>query len=218
MTQGDDQANDRSGLKALSSNPDSTDIEHFYDDWAAQYDQNLTDWNYQAPTVAASLLKREVPVDGKILDAGCGTGLSGAALQTAGYQDITGMDLSQDSLDLAAKTGAYRQLSQVNMQELSLPYEPNTFAGLQGVGVLTYVPDTNAIRREFCRVVQPGGLIVFTQRDDLYADRNCEAVFDALEKDQVWTKVSVSEPQPYLPGNEEYSDKINVIYGVFRVS
>jgi predicted TPR repeat methyltransferase len=182
--------NDHHGLSELSAN--SQEIADYYDDWAEDYDQTLTQWNYQCPTVAAELLKREVPLDGSILDAGCGTGLSGSALRAAGFQHLTGIDISQDSLDVAVKTGAYERLLPVNLQQFPLPFDSDAFAGLLCVGVLTYVPDAVGILREFCRVVQPGGAVVFTHRDDL------------------------SEPQLYLPDNEEFSDKIKVIYCVFR--
>ncbi len=207
----------RSGLNELSANVDSEAIAQYYDQWAAEYDHDLQDWSYQAPKVAADLLHQGVPLDARVLDAGCGTGLSGLALQALGYGHITGVDISQTSLDLAAQSGAYQELMQVDMQSLSLPYDSDEFAGLQCVGVLTYVPDTDGIVREFCRVVQSGGLIVFTQRDALFAQRNDAAVLQALEDEGLWTVISVSEPQPYLPKNDDYGDKIHVIYCASRV-
>ncbi len=80
--------NDHSGLSELSA--DSREIADYYDDWAENYDQTLEQWNYQSPAVAAELLKRETPLEGDILDAGCGTGLIGSALQAAGFQHLTG--------------------------------------------------------------------------------------------------------------------------------
>ena len=207
----------RSGLNELSVNPNSGDIEQYYDQWAAEYDGDLQDWNYEAPKEAAALLRQGVPLEAKVLDAGCGTGLSGQALKAQGYTHVTGIDLSQASLDLAQQTGAYERLAQVNMQQLPLPYETDEFGGLQCVGVLTYVPDTGGIMREFCRIVRHGGLVVFTQRDDLYAQRGDAAALQALEDEGVWEKILVSEPRPYLPGNADYGDQIRVIYCAFRV-
>ncbi|MDZ7829733.1 MAG: class I SAM-dependent methyltransferase [Halofilum sp. (in: g-proteobacteria)] len=40
-----------------------------------------------------------------MLDAGCGTGLSGRALSAAGFRTIDGMDVSQRSLEIAARLG-----------------------------------------------------------------------------------------------------------------
>lgn len=152
----------RSGLNELSASADSEAIAEYYDQWAAEYDNNLRDWNYEAPRIGANLLRQGVPLDERVLDAGCGTGLSGMALQALGYEHITGIDISQISLDLAEQTGAYEHLKLVDMQSLPLPYEADEFAGLQCVGVLTYVPDTDGILREFCRVVRSGGSVMFS--------------------------------------------------------
>ena len=205
---------DHSWLNQLST--DSQEIGRYYDDWAKEYDQTLAQWKYQSPSVVADLLTQHVPLDAPILDAGCGTGLSGQALHTAGFRHITGGDLSQASLDIAAQAGVYECLTQVNMQCLPLPFDTDAFAGVACVGVLTYLPDTEALMREFCRVVRPGGLVVFTQRDDLFRERDFPGVLRGLEAEGLWEKVSVSEPQLYLPGNTEFSDQIKVIYSVFR--
>ncbi|MFT7597628.1 MAG: putative TPR repeat methyltransferase [Acidimicrobiales bacterium] len=218
MMSQDEQVGDRSGLNALSANASSADIKQYYDDWAGQYDRDLAAWNYEAPTVAANLLAGGVSADATILDVGCGTGLSGVALQLAGFQKITGVDISQSSLDLAHKTAAYLRLDQVDLHELPLSYGAAEFGGLQCVGVLSYVPDTEAILREFCRLVASGGLVVFSQRDDIYVERDYETVLQNLENGGACTLVSVSDPTPYLPENEEFGEILKVMYVVLQVS
>ena len=203
------------GLSGLSANPDSQELAAYYDAWAKDYDQTLASWNYRSPAVAAELLARQVPRGEKVLDAGCGTGLSGKALQAQGFQHVIGMDISQASLDQAAQTGAYARLVQVNMQDLPLPFEDDGIAGLLCVGVLTYLQDTEGVLQEFCRIVCPGGVVVFSQRDDLFGERDCAAVLQRLEDEGVWARVFVSEPQPYLPDHEEYADSIRSFTGFF---
>ena len=210
----DPNEQDHSWLNELST--DSQEIGKYYDDWAGDYDQTLAQWNYQSPLVVAELLHQQVSLNDPVLDAGCGTGLSGQALNAVGFRHITGTDLSQTSLDIAAQSGVYERLMQVNMQQLPLPGDADEFAGVVCVGVLTYLPDTDGLMREFCRVVQPGGLVVFTQRHDLFHERDFPGVLQGLEDEGVWEKISISEPQLYLPGNAEFSDKIKVIYSVFR--
>ena len=206
--------NDHSWLTKLST--DSQETAAYYDAWAIDYDQTLAQWNYQSPTIVASMLKQEVPPDDHVLDAGCGTGLSGKALHAAGFRRLTGIDISQASLDVAAQAGVYERLLQVNLQQVPLPLETNEFAAVQCVGVLTYVPDTAAILREFCRVAQPGGLVAFTQREDLFNERNVAGVMQTLADEGLWTPVSVSDPQAYLPGNADYADAVKVIYCLCR--
>lgn len=214
MTASPANPNDHSWLTKMST--DSEETAAYYDAWADNYDETLAQWNYRSPAIVASMLKPEVSPDDRVLDAGCGTGLSGKALHAAGFQRVTGIDISQASLDVAALTGVYERLLQVNMQQLPLPLQTGEFAAAQCVGVLTYVPDTGAILREFCRVVRPGGLIAFTQREDLFNERNVAGVLRALEDDALLTRLSVSEPKAYLPGNADYADDVKVIYCLCR--
>ena len=212
-----DGPDDQQGLDELSSNPDPHAIAEYYDAWAERYDQDVADWSYRSPAIAAQLLKREIGPDGKILDAGCGTGMTGRALRDAGLRQVEGIDISQKSLDLAAQTGAYARLTRVDMHQLPLAFEDSSFAGLQCIGVLSYLPDTEAILREFCRLVRPGGPVVITNRDDYFVERGCADIIDRMEGEGVWQKVSVSDPQPYLPENTEFAGRINVVYCVCRV-
>ena len=214
MTASSPPPNDHRWLTKLST--DSQETAAYYDDWAESYDETLVQWNYRSPAIVAAMLKQETPPDGRVLDAGCGTGLSGKALHDAGFRRITGIDISQASLDVAAQAGVYECLVQVNMQQAPLPLETGEFAAVQCVGVLTYVPDTAAILREFCRVVRPGGLVAFTQREDLFKEREVAGAMQTLADEGLWTPASVSEPQAYLPGNADYADKVKVIYCLCR--
>ena len=214
MTASPPTPNDHSWLTKLST--DSQETAAYYDAWAENYDETLAQWNYQSPTIVAAMLKQDVPPDGPVLDAGCGTGLTGKALHDAGFRHITGIDISQASLDVAAQAGVYERLVQVNMQQVPLPLETGAFAAVQCVGVLTYVPDTAAILREFCRVVRSGGLVAFTKREDLFNERDVAGVMQTLADEGLWTPVSVSEPQAYLPGNADFADQVKVIYCLCR--
>jgi len=206
----------RSGLRNLSRNSD--DVAQYYDDWADDYDRTLADWRYEAPDRVAETLQAELTPAAVILDAGCGTGLSGRALAAAGFNCVDGMDVSARSVEIARSLGVYRDVAQVDMQKLPLPYADDTYDGLACVGVLTYVPDSDAILREFSRVLKPGGLMVLTQRDDILAERDFPATLKALEEAGVLSAHHVSEPMPYLPENEEFGDEVRVHYITCRVA
>ena len=82
-----------------------------YRNWAGSYDADLPRMGYEAPKRAASIMVEQgVPFDAPILDAGCGTGLTGLELSKAGYSDITGIDLSLESLQ-AAEVGSVQVAS-----------------------------------------------------------------------------------------------------------
>ena len=77
-----------------------------YADWSASYDRETLALGYALPLVVTGWLARRVPKgDGPILDAGCGTGLSGPYLKALGYDRLEGLDFSSDMLAVAAGRG-----------------------------------------------------------------------------------------------------------------
>lgn len=80
---------------------------------------------------------------------------------------------------------------------------------------MTYLEPDGCSLDEFCRVVKPGGLVIFTHRS--YKVERWKAKHDQLVKDGKWEKVEITEPLPYLPKNPEYGENIKVIIHVFRV-
>ena len=194
----------------------SDEVREVYDAWAEEYDETLGGWDYRAPGEAADMLRGAIPPDAEILDAGCGTGLTGLALRQAGFSGpIDGIDLSPVSLRKAERHGVYRALREVVLQSLPLPIPDNAYDAVLCVGVLTYVPDGEGILREFVRVVRPGGRVLVTQRDDLFEARGYRAIFERLAG-SVGT-VTVSEPRLYLPNNPDFADRIKVVFASMTV-
>lgn len=201
---------DHDGLRNLSG--DSEEVARYYDDWADDYDRTLGEWQYEAPTQVAARMRARLAPDAIVLDAGCGTGLSGRALADAGFVTIDGIDISQRSLDIAAVLGVYRSLQLADLQKLPLASDDHHYDGLVCVGVLTYVPDSAAILREFCRVTKPGGFMVLTQRSDILEARDFRSTLKTLERQGLLTGTSISEPMRYLPRNKEFADEVQVHY------
>jgi ubiquinone/menaquinone biosynthesis C-methylase UbiE len=211
-----DDPSNHAGLRDLSN--DSEDVARYYDDWADDYDQTLRQWRYEAPEQVAERLRERLAPEAVVLDAGCGTGLSGIALARAGFTTIDGMDVSARSLDSAREQGVYRDLAHVDMQALPLPYADNSYDGLICVGVMTYVPDSDAILREFRRILKPGGCMVLTQRDDIFEERRFDETIASLEREGVIRESEISDPMPYLPENDEFGDEVRVHYVTCRVA
>jgi len=96
----------------------SDDAQQMYDRWAQVYDQDLNNGNYQQPVRCANaLLDQTSNKNIKVLDVGCGTGLSGLALKETGFQHIDGCDLSQGMLDKATELKIYGRLFACNLNE-----------------------------------------------------------------------------------------------------
>ena len=210
-----DQA-DFFGKWAGGGTTDSQKAAAEYDCLSEVYEQQVAQWKYNCHDVAAELLKKFLPVQGKILDLGCGTGLAGEALAQQGYQHITGADISEKSLALAEKKKVYTELHQADAQQL-LPFADKTFDAVICTAVLTYIADPEALLNEFCRVVRPQGYILFTNRTDIHSQRNYPSLLQAMEKQGMLEPAYLSSAMPYMPENPEYSDKIRIFYCVYKV-
>jgi predicted TPR repeat methyltransferase len=198
---------------------DSRAVERDYDRFAetGSYDDTFETWGYVGPETAAAIMRNYVPTDSRVLDAACGSGLTGAAMARLGYRDIVGIDISTGLLAIAERTGAYHSLERVDMQAFPLPFDDGAFDAVCFIGALTYF-ETTEILRELCRVVRSGGYVVFSQRDDLMRERHYDAELRALEDDGTWQRVFGTEPMPYLPRHPEYGTDIQVQYFVYRVA
>lgn len=201
----------------VAGNADPVVVASHYDQWAASYDRDLTSWRYEAPTVAAQMLGewRDVVVPDRqlvVLDVGCGTGLVGRALVEVGISMVDGLDVSAESLQAAGVWGAYRTLIAHDLLTMPFPVESGLYDAAVCVGVLTYLPDTVAVLGEMVRAVRSGGLIVATQRDDLWTPRHMPAVLAQLQRDGRVSSYEWTEPKPYLPDNADFADRIQVRY------
>lgn len=197
---------------------DSSTVERDYDTFAdtGEYDETFDEWGYVGPETAAAILKNYVARDARVLDAACGSGLTGTALQRLGYTHLHGIDVSTKLLELAEATGAYEQVQRVDMQVFPLPFDDGEFDAVNFIGALTYF-ETDEILRELCRVVRSGGHVVFSQRDDIMREQQYGDRLEQLEMDGLWTRAFGTEPMPYLPHHPDYGDEIKVQYFVYEV-
>ncbi len=178
---------------------DVREVADRYDEWAQNYDDDLTSWSYRAPTVVAETVIARHPGAGSALDVGCGTGLVGRALRAQGFAgQILGLDISHASLEIARQCGAYDSLEHADLQQ-RLAFGDDSVDAVICVGVMTYLPEVEAVWREFARVARPGGLVVATQREDLWHSRRCPAVVAQLQNERVWTPLQIAGPATYLP-------------------
>lgn len=207
--------NDDGWLTSAPTEP--AEVRRFYDQWADRYDGDLADWDYRAPARLAAMLVEFGDADADVLDAGCGTGLSGRAIRAAGCTGrVVGIDVSAPSLERAAASGAYDETHEGDLNA-EIDFPDDRFGLLACVGVLTYVPDVERCWREFARVVRPGGVVACSQRDDIWHERGCDAVLDRLVSERVVEVLALSEAEPYLPATGDEMATIGARYLALRV-
>lgn len=200
---------------AHSPPKEASKVEADYDFLAEDYDELIKKWAYDGPRIGVELAKQFLLPENSILDAGCGTGLTGQVLFDRGFTDIVGTDISQKSLDKASQRQVYREVVKANLQE-TLPWQDNAFDAVYCIGVLTYFPDCFPLQ-EFCRVTRPSGWIIFSQRVDLFEEGGHGKQYEQMESEGLWQKKYISEPTAYLPGHSEYGDQILVYYLAYQV-
>ena len=196
-----------------AASPD--EVRTLYDGWVSTYDADVEQWGYDAPERLAAHVVTADAARGEVLDAGCGTGRVGRALRQAGVRTIVGIDFSVESLAVARQRGDYAELQHLDLNE-ALPFTSNRFASVVSAGVFTYLSDPSAVLRELVRITRPDGLVVFTQRTDLWDEREMDDVLDQLVTERLG-QVSTSLPLPYLPGHSEFADALEVIDTVVTV-
>ncbi|NEO92716.1 MAG: class I SAM-dependent methyltransferase [Moorea sp. SIO3G5] len=196
-------------------NTEIAEVEKEYDTLAQVYEDKVLNWQYACHQVAAELMAKFVASDGKILDLGCGTGLAGQALREQGYKTIIGVDISQKSLDIARDKHIYTALYKADIQQ-ELPFQDNEFDGIISTAVLTNMETSNVLYK-FCRLVKPGGYLVFTNREDIHYQKKFDVTLKKMESEGILKQAYLSPPQPYLPNNHDYAEKIKVLYCAYQV-
>ncbi|MBE3046465.1 class I SAM-dependent methyltransferase [Candidatus Bathyarchaeota archaeon] len=173
-----------SELYSLDGYSNNKVLRSIYDEWASSYDKEVSDeaQDYVAPALAGAYLLQALQtprINGlDILDAGCGTGLVGAHLATLGGK-VDGIDLSPGMLEIAGKTGAYRNLQTADLST-RLAFEDGAYDALTCVGTLTQGHVGPAAIDEFVRVVKKDGFVVVTILDAIFAKGGYEANIQGL--------------------------------------
>ncbi len=145
-----------------------------YDDWAKSYDDEVAENGYATPGRTAALLAGVLtPHDAPILDFGCGTGLSGAAMAGVGFAVIDGVDVSDGMLATARARGVYRDLRTIPLgAPLDVPvgaYRAITAVGVIGSGAAPLDTLDDLLSR-----LAKGGLLAFSFNDHTLEDPTFE--------------------------------------------
>ncbi|MCB1477310.1 MAG: class I SAM-dependent methyltransferase [Rhodobiaceae bacterium] len=138
-------------------------IRGLYKVWAQTYDKMLVAMlGYQAPDFVARALAPYLP-DGspRVLDVGCGTGLTAEALLSHGKAEVDGIDFSPEMLEKARDRGIYGELITADVTK-KLPMAADTYDGAISSGLFTHGHVGAEALPHILRVLKPGGVFGFT--------------------------------------------------------
>ena len=184
------------------SSRDNQELAERYDQWARDYDRDLErDFQWLGPQRAAEVFARYVSGDGRILDAGAGTGLVGKCLAEMGYRRIIAMDMSGGMLAEARKKNVYQDFHQMVMGSV-LGFDSGSFDGVISVGVLTVGHAPASSLDELVRITRLGGYVIFSLRPDVYESAGFKEKQSELESAGKWKLVEAGERFQPLPRGE----------------
>ena len=197
-------------LQNVYSAGDNRELASRYDEWAEDYEDDMLSLGYAIPAVAAGFVGRYVPLMGTVLDAGAGTGLFGSILRVLGYEDLVGIDISERMLEKAGEKDAYRGLHRMVLGE-PLSFDTSSISAAVCVGVFTTNHAPPEALDELVRVVEPGGWVIFSVRDDVYRKGGFEEKQASLEEEDRWRRVTMSEAfRPFPTGNTSHMSRLFV--------
>ena len=102
-----------------------------------------------------------LPVRGRLLDVGTGTGdLAAAARQRLPHLDVVGVDFTLEMMAAGQSQSARRTLPFVQGDTLALPFADNSFDAVVSGFLIRNVVDRVGALAEQARVTKPGGRVV----------------------------------------------------------
>ncbi len=203
--------------RVYASGGDRKTLDALYDQWAAEYDQQI--WASGNPyiTVSLGMVGRYLPDNNAaILDVGCGTGNMAQVMHQMGYSNIQGLEPSQGMLDIARQKEIYTELHQLFLDsDINLP--DNSFDGVVGAGVLTHGHAPPESLDGILKLTKPGGMIIFSLSEIAYNDYGFGEKIEQLLRDNLWQQLDCSRLFRTYPFSEKEAHLRHWVY-VFKKS
>lgn len=182
------------GLEKVYAATATHELADAYALWSADYDRETLSLGYCLPFMITSFIARHVGrEEAPLLDAGCGTGLTGPYLAALGYAALDGLDMSDEMLAHAEARGCYTRFVKATLGD-PLPLADGAYACVFSTGVFTDGHAPAESLRELSRIVRPGGHLIFTVRQSVYEKGGFDREIDSLLASGHWHLSEQSPP------------------------
>lgn len=185
---------------------DSELLQQYYRTWADSYDIDVQAEQYIGPNIVSSMAcsvydayHASPKTTCRVLDAGCGTGLTGLALRHKGFSDIEGFDLSPQMVELAARTGVYSFVKEkVDLNQALVDFESDNYDLTVCCGVFTLGHVKPECLKELMRVTKPGGIVILSTRKSYFETTNFSSVIENIVDQKEGTLVACYKNAQYI--------------------
>jgi len=133
--------------------------EDYGDRWYTAYDDPIALLRAENEAKFPWILER-IKTKGTLLDVGCGAGFLTNRMAQEGFQ-VTGVDLSPESLKVAARYDTTKGVNYVTANACHLPFPDASFDVVTTLDFLEHVPNPADVVKECARVLKPGGLFFY---------------------------------------------------------
>lgn len=123
----------------------------------------------------------------KVLDVGCGDGVVGEYLIKNVGADVSGVDISEQAVKLAAKRGV--KAKAINVED-KLPFRDGSFDVVFWGDNIEHLFDPLSTAKEIKRVLKPGGRLVMSCPNMGYWKYRLHYLFKGRLADSEWTGLS----------------------------
>jgi predicted TPR repeat methyltransferase len=192
---------------------DRDTLQNTYDQWAEHYDADMLLTGYVHFPVMTGLVCRHITrKDSAILDAGVGTGALGSLLNLMGYNNLSGLDMSEGMLAKARARKCYADLRQGTLGE-KLDFVDRSFDAVISTGTFTEGHAPASAFDELVRILEKDGLLIFTISTLVWEEKGFRSKLESSVKAGVLKQVEVTQPyqpMPYSPAESHVITRAHV--------